>query len=229
MYSLFVPLLALIQFAAPMMQLTVLGPKLRPLRMGYQQQRDKFHQPQFNRSNQSNTDQEKQESRVQQSDFELSKERSSALQTPVELDNDRNEVLDAGLSTDELKVQQYLERYASNDTALSQSEQKDFVFALERVISMLTLEIEEEVGPTASDQATTSSKTSPFVQLQGQSSTWQVEGIEKMSTEEYYQALNRRNREVRDRLREDGAGQGAQQVDDYLDSLRRSSKEIARH
>jgi len=59
-----------------------------------------------------------------------------------------------------------------------------------------------------------------FSGLRGKTSTWEVDGMENMTTEEFYAALNKRNADVRKRLRDSGiVSGGAQQVDDYLAGL----------
>lgn len=58
-----------------------------------------------------------------------------------------------------------------------------------------------------------------FSSLHDKKSTWEIDGMESMSTEEYYAALNKRNADIRARLRKNAKGGGAQQVDSYINSL----------
>lgn len=64
---------------------------------------------------------------------------------------------------------------------------------------------------------------SPFAPLHGLKSTWQVENIDDMTTEEYYQEIYRRNREMKDRrMKEEGFTRESAQ--DYLNSLNKSNR-----
>ena len=61
-----------------------------------------------------------------------------------------------------------------------------------------------------------------FENFRGQSSTWEVPGMEKMSVEQYYQALNQRLAGVRNKLKEEGLiGPTA---GNYIDSLSQKRK-----
>jgi hypothetical protein len=67
---------------------------------------------------------------------------------------------------------------------------------------------------------THSQDDSPFLSLHGKGSSWNVEGMDKMTTEEYYAAINQRNAEIRAFRREKGLS-GPRDTDDYLKSLSR--------
>lgn len=63
-----------------------------------------------------------------------------------------------------------------------------------------------------------------FNSLKGKSSTWHVEGMDSMSTEEYYDALNKRNSAVRAELKIT-SGSERNSGDKYLDSLSKRTAE----
>ena len=64
---------------------------------------------------------------------------------------------------------------------------------------------------------------SPFAPLHGMKSTWQVQNIDNMTTEEYYAEIYRRNREMKDlRMREEGYSRESAQ--DYLSSINKLNR-----
>jgi len=87
---------------------------------------------------------------------------------------------------------------------------------------------------SSSTSMTTITTTSPkkagvksdeaFNSLKGKSSTWHVEGMDNMSTEEYYDALNKRNSAVRAQLKIT-SGSERNSGDKYLDSLSKRTAE----
>jgi hypothetical protein len=65
---------------------------------------------------------------------------------------------------------------------------------------------------------------SPFAPLHGLKNTWQVKGMQDLSTEEYYAAIYRRNRDMKDRrMKEKGYTREA--ASDYINSLSSNKKQ----
>lgn len=58
--------------------------------------------------------------------------------------------------------------------------------------------------------------SSPFSLMHGKTSTWEVDNMENMTTEEFYDAINKRNAEIRTRLK---ASRPRVETDDYFASL----------
>lgn len=56
----------------------------------------------------------------------------------------------------------------------------------------------------------------------GIGSTWNVDGMEQMSTEEYYKAINQRNHEIK-ALRKKSATYEREPVNGYLNSLNKKA------
>lgn len=69
------------------------------------------------------------------------------------------------------------------------------------------------------------SKKGEFDKLKGLSSTWEVEGMDSMTTEEYYAALNKRNIAINDeRKKKAGPGYDRNPGDDYIEGLNKRNK-----
>lgn len=58
--------------------------------------------------------------------------------------------------------------------------------------------------------------SSPFSLMHGKTSTWEVDNMENMTTEEFYDAINKRNAEIRARLK---ASRPRVETDDYFEHL----------
>lgn len=64
---------------------------------------------------------------------------------------------------------------------------------------------------------------SPYSDLHGLSNTWQIAGMDNMTTEEYYAAINKRILDMKDKRRST-EGSSNTMVNDYFDSLSRPRK-----
>jgi hypothetical protein len=63
---------------------------------------------------------------------------------------------------------------------------------------------------------------SPYSDLHGLKNTWQMPGMDNMSTEEYYAAINKRILDMKNK-RKASEGSSQTMVDDYFESLNRSN------
>jgi hypothetical protein len=63
---------------------------------------------------------------------------------------------------------------------------------------------------------------SPYSDLHGLKNTWQMPGMDNMSTEEYYAAINKRILDMKNK-RKASEGSSQTMVDDYFESLRKSN------
>lgn len=80
-----------------------------------------------------------------------------------------------------------------------------------------------EPGEQETRPITDADPSSPFAPLHGMKNTWQVKDMERMSTDEYYQEIYRRNREMKDRrMQEDGYSREA--AHDYFDSINKKNR-----
>ena len=78
------------------------------------------------------------------------------------------------------------------------------------------------VGPRSNEKPDPSS---PYAPLHGLSNTWQIEGMDKMSTEEYYQKINERNTEMKQLRKKRGEPIGSQATESYFELLNKKTRE----
>jgi hypothetical protein len=95
--------------------------------------------------------------------------------------------------------------------------------SLEFANEKLSAEPVHNLAPSADSIVNPSPSTVPnckvmFTPFHGQGSTWNIDGMDKMSTVEYYAALNKRNAEIQAYRKQSGLS-GPRDVDDYLASL----------
>ena len=64
---------------------------------------------------------------------------------------------------------------------------------------------------------------SPFAAFHGHRNTWQINGSDNMTTEEYYQEIYRRNRAIKD-LRQQEKGFTREAGQDYLESINKKNR-----
>lgn len=76
-------------------------------------------------------------------------------------------------------------------------------------------------GPATEDKP---DPNSPFSDLHGLSNTWQMPGMDNMSTEEYYAAINKRIVDMKSK-RKFTEGSSNTMVNDYFESLSRKKEE----
>jgi hypothetical protein len=75
-------------------------------------------------------------------------------------------------------------------------------------------------GPSSEDKP---DPNSPFANLHGVKNTWQIPGMDNMSTEEYYAAINKRLLDMKSK-RKITEGSSNTMVNDYFDSLSKPRK-----
>jgi hypothetical protein len=78
-------------------------------------------------------------------------------------------------------------------------------------------------GKAVSDDGEVADPNDPFSPLHGLKSTWDVPDSDNMTTEQFYAAINKRNVDIRNKLRNEAKKGGAQIVDDYMAGLGRGS------
>lgn len=94
--------------------------------------------------------------------------------------------------------------------------------AISRLASISARPVAPPVAPAS--MAESSETDEAFDKLKGKPSTWHVEGMDNMSTQEYYDALNKRNAAVRAQLKIT-SGSERNSGDNYLDSLSKKTFE----
>lgn len=79
---------------------------------------------------------------------------------------------------------------------------------------------EAGTGPPSEE---TPDPDSPYSAMHGLSNTWQIAGMDNMTTEEYYKAINKRIVDMKDKRRST-EGSSNTMVNDYFDSLSKPRK-----
>ena len=112
-----------------------------------------------------------------------------------------------------------------SDVSLTPDELVRFKQAVDRIVADAVGESppSENASIAASNVAVKSTTkdnvpdpSSPFSLMHGKTSTWEVDNMENMTTEEFYDAINKRNAEIRARLK---ASRPRVETDDYFEHL----------
>ena len=82
-------------------------------------------------------------------------------------------------------------------------------------------EIIDEAKMYESQKAARVNESSAFEELKGLGNTWNIDGMESMTTEEYYAALNKRNSQINEQRRSQNERFGPQQMNSFLQGLSR--------
>lgn len=77
-------------------------------------------------------------------------------------------------------------------------------------------------GPKSTEAPDPNSAFSP---LHGLSNTWQIEGMDQMSTEEYYQKINERNTQMKQMRKAKGEPYGSAATEDYFAFLEKKKRD----
>lgn len=64
---------------------------------------------------------------------------------------------------------------------------------------------------------------SPYALLHGKTNTWEVDNMENMTTEEFYDAINKRNSEIRAKLKATKASK--EEANEYIDMLNKKNRQ----
>ena len=104
-----------------------------------------------------------------------------------------------------------LDRFEKSVTAIIHDSKKKINLPVVKSVQPPSNSISQNKSP---------SKNGEFDELKGLSSTWEVEGMENMTTEEYYSALNKRNIAINDeRKKRAGPGYDRNPGDNYIEGL----------